>query len=157
VEWLFARLNQPCLVEEFIPFGELTVFLIGNRPVQHMPAIQRPLDPATRLASHVAGPSRAWLCPVELNPQLDEAAGRMAATMFEALRCRDMARVDLRVDEAGRLYFLEINPLPTFDPEGSVGLLAEYLGVSYAQIIHQILNAALLRLGWPLEARAEAR
>lgn len=155
VDWLFARLGRPCLVEEFIPFGELTVFLIGNRPVHQMPAIQRPLDPETRLASHVAGPSRAWLCPVELTPQLDDAAGRMAATMFEALRCRDMARVDLRVDEAGQPSFLEINPLPTFDPDGSVGLLAEYLGVSYAQLVKQILNGALLRLGWPLEAHAQ--
>src|SRR3989338_4868111 len=41
VEWLTRRLHQPCLVEEFIPFGELTVFLIGNRPPQALPVVQR--------------------------------------------------------------------------------------------------------------------
>lgn len=151
VEWVLKRLRQPCLVEQFIPFGELTVFVIGNQSPQALPAIQRPLDPVSRLSCHVAGPARAatWLCPVELTPELDAAATQMAVTMFQALRCRDMARVDLRVDEQGGLYFLEINPLPSFDPAGSLGLLAESLGVTYTQLVGQILNAALLRLELP--------
>ncbi len=66
--------------------------------------------------------------------------------MFEALQCQDMARVDFRVDEHGHLYMLEINPLPSFDPEGTVGLLAEHVGVSYAQLIGRILDVACLRL-----------
>jgi len=71
----------------------------------------------------------------------------MAVTVFETLSCRDMARVDLRVDEQGTLYFLEINPLPSFDPEGSFGLIAECLGTTYAHLIGQILHAASVRLG----------
>jgi len=149
VTWLTARLSQPCLVEEFIPFGELTVLLIGNPPTA-LPPIQRPLDPSSRLSSHVAGDAaRVWLSPVELTPALEVAASRMAVTMCETLRCRDMARVDLRVDECGNPYFLEINPLPSFDPEGSVGLIAECLGTTYTHLIGQILDAALRRLEWP--------
>ena len=153
VAWVTAHYRQPCLVEQFIPFGELTVFMIGNRPPQALPAIQRPLDPATRLACHVAGPGAAWLSPLELTPELDEEARRVALTMFQALRCRDMARVDLRVDERGRVYFLEINPLPSFDPEGSLGLLAEYLGTAYERLVGQILDAAVARLGGPEAVR----
>jgi len=151
VEWLTTRLHVPCLVEEFIAFGELTVFLIGNRPPVALPAVQRPLDPDSRLACHVAGETaRGWLCPVELTPALERAASQIAVTMFETLRCRDMARVDLRVDERATPYFLEINPLPSFDPEGSVGLIAECLGTTYTHLIGQILNAALQRLELPL-------
>jgi len=151
VEWLTHRLGQPCLVEEFIPFGELTVFLIGNHPPEALPVVQRPIDPESRLSCHVVGSSqtRAWLSPVELTPELENAAARIAVTMFETLRCRDMARVDLRVAEDGTLYFLEINPLPSFDPEGSLGLIAEYLGTTYTELIRQVLNAALLRLELP--------
>ena len=70
----------------------------------------------------------------------------MAITMFQTLGCHDMARVDLRVDEQGSLYFLEINPLPSFDPEGTLGLLAEHQGSTYAQLIGRILTAAVARL-----------
>ena len=70
--------------------------------------------------------------------------------MFERLGCRDVARIDLRVDEDGRVQFLEINPLPSFAPDGTVGLLAEYLGTTYAALLGRVLDAATLRLtGWP--------
>jgi len=153
VAWLMATWPQPCLIESFIPFGELTVFLLGNRPPLALPAIQRPLDPVSRLSCHVAGHGAGgWFCPVELTPSLDAEAKRIAVTMFETLRCRDMARVDLRVDDRGVPYFLEINPLPSFDPEGSVGLIAECRGTTYTHLIGQILDAARLRLGFSTTA-----
>ena len=70
-----------------------------------------------------------------------------AVKIFEVLGCQDMARVDFRVDESGEVYFLEINPLPSFAPDGSLGLLAEYLGVSYSQLVGRILDAAIERIG----------
>ena len=141
--WLFDRCPGPLLIEEFIDGGELTVCLIGNDPPIAYPAIQRPLDPVSRLSCHVVklGEGRP-MTPLTLDPVLDEEARRIALTMFRALGCRDMARVDLRVDGAGRAQFLEINPLPSFDPQGSFGLLAEYLGMTYSDIIKRILDAA---------------
>jgi D-alanine-D-alanine ligase len=149
VRWALARFAQPVLIEEFIEHGELTVFLIGNDPPRAFPAIQRPLDPETRLACHVAagGTPQRWLAPLELDERLDREAREAALTLFAALGCRDLARVDLRVDAEGRVYVLEINPLPSFDPEGTIGLLAEHLGLAYADLLGDILDAALRRLG----------
>ena len=148
VQQLAALGTSPWLVEEFVPFGELTVFVMGNDPPTAYPAIQRPLDPVTRLAFHVVQPApTSWLAPVVLDDALDAAARRMALRMFEMIGCRDVARVDFRVDEQGRLFFLEINPLPSCDPEGTMGWLAEYLGVTYAQFIGRVLESACRRLG----------
>ena len=149
--WSEPRLRpQPLLVEEFIPFGELTVCVIGNDPPVAYPAIQRPIEPASRLGYHVvergAHNALSWEAPVELTTELDAEARRLALVIFEAVGCRDMARVDFRVDAGGQLFFLEINPLPSFDPEGSIGLLAEYLGLRYADLIQQIVSAACRRL-----------
>jgi D-alanine-D-alanine ligase len=160
---LFERCPGPLLIEEFIPHGELTVFVIGNHPPVAAPAIQRPVDPSSRLSCHLihprpappqpgAGPA-AWEAPVPIDAPLDTAAGAMAVTMFNALGCRDVARVDLRVGERGRLYFLEINPLPSFDPELGLGLLAEYLGTTYAGLVGRILDAALERLGYLIKCK----
>ena len=148
IAWALARFQQPCVVEEFIPFGEFTVLLIGNHPPRALPVIQRPIDPESRLSCHVVGSStRHWLSPVDLTPALEIAAQALAVATSETLGCRDMARVDLRVDDQGRLYLLEINPLPSFDPDGSVGLLAEYLGIPYAVLVGDILDASLRRIG----------
>ncbi|MBI3330766.1 MAG: D-alanine--D-alanine ligase [Candidatus Omnitrophica bacterium] len=143
----YGRAQQPLLVEEFVGHGELTVCLIGNDPPVAYPAIQRPIDSASRLAYHVAGSSdRKWDAPLALTDALDTAARRLAVTMFQAVGCRDMARADLRVDAAGGVWFLEINPLPSFDPEGSFGLLADYLSVGYHDLIGRIVDAAQRRL-----------
>ncbi|MBI3997251.1 MAG: ATP-grasp domain-containing protein [Candidatus Omnitrophica bacterium] len=155
VQWLYNRVQQPILIEEFIAGGELTVCIIGNTPPVVYPAIQRPLDPATTLSYHVVKPSPAtWVAPLILEPLLDQQACEIARTMFDAIGCRDMARVDLRVDAHGRVQFLEINPLPSFDPEGSLGLLAESLGVTYDEMIGSILDAALGRFGYPSRHRS---
>jgi len=147
VAWLTARCPGPVMVEEFVPAGELTVCLIGNDPPTAYPAIQRPLDPATRLSCHIVKPAPdAVINPLELTAALEQAAREAALSVFRLIGCRDMARVDFRVDEQRRVWFLEINPLPSFDPAGSFGLLAEYLGVSYANVIGRILDAAVRRL-----------
>ena len=144
--WLYNQCPGPLLIEAFIPGGELTVCIIGNDPPVAYPSIQRPLDPASRLSCHVVTPAPTQtIAPLTLDSSLDEDARRIALTMFHALGCRDMARVDLRVDAHGKAQFLEINPLPSFDPEGTIGLLAEYLGTTYPQIIRNILEAALAR------------
>lgn len=160
VREVWDRFHQDMLVESFVAYGELTVFLIGNHPPRVLPVIQRPLDPESRLAFHIVDGAARWkrqptakrsddpqgLCPLDLTESMEEAASQMALTMFHALGCYDMARVDLRVDSQGQLFFLEINPLPSFDPNGSLGLLAEYLGRSYASLIDEIIQAALMRI-----------
>jgi D-alanine-D-alanine ligase len=158
IHWLFERCRQPLVVEEFIAGGELTVCLIGNDPPHAYPAIQRPLDQATRLSCHLLTPApSAWDAPLTLHEPLDAQAREMARGMFSLLGCRDMARVDLRVDGDGRPSVLEINPLPSFDPEGSLGLLAESLGTTYTALVGRILEAALLRLGSVRPASTSAR
>lgn len=159
LRWLFERWppapalgsrggpGEPQLIEEFVPAGELTVLLIGNDPPTAYPAIQRPIDPATRLSYHVVhrtteGP---WETPLTLTESLDATARRLAQTMFETLGCWDTARVDFRVDAQHRLWFLEINPLPSFDPEGTFGLLAAHLGFRYRELIGWVVDAALAR------------
>ena len=154
VQWALAQFAQPVIVEQLIPEGEVTVCVIGNDPPIAYPPIQRPIDPRSRLSSHVAARANGeWIAPLQLTETLEAHARQIALTMFAELGCADMARVDLRVDDAGRAWFLEINPLPSFDPEGSFGLLAEHLGVSYAQLIGRILDAACARLQFPVSHR----
>ena len=50
-------------------------------------------------------------------------------------------------DAAGRPVFLEINPLPTFAPDGSFGILAELAGTTYEALVGDVLARGLARLG----------
>ena len=63
-----------------------------------------------------------------------------------ALGCRDVARIDFRMDARGRFYFLECNPLPGLTPGWSdLVLIAQGAGMDYRTLIGEILSGAIRR------------
>jgi D-alanine-D-alanine ligase len=87
-------------------------------------------------------------CPAQLPPRALENVERAAKTVFEALGCRDVARVDFRL-QGQTPYFLEVNPLPGLNPESSdLVILSELRGWNYPRLITAIFNAAVKRLSF---------
>src|SRR5204863_1392857 len=69
-----------------------------------------------------------------------------ARECFIALGCRDVARVDFRMDGQGKIYFLECNPLPGLTPGWSdLVLIAKAAGIEYNALIAEILSGAVRR------------
>jgi D-alanine-D-alanine ligase len=82
---------------------------------------------------------------------VDTALGRTlersARVAFAALGCRDVARIDFRLDARGRPCFLECNPLPGLAPDWSVlSLIARGAGIDYPALVAAILDPALRRV-----------
>ena len=55
-------------------------------------------------------------CPARLTRAQEEEMTKTARRVYEALGCQDFARVDFRLSDDNRLYFIEINPLPGLAP-----------------------------------------
>ena len=145
--------GQPALVEAFLEGPEYTVTLVGHRPLRALPTLQRALEVSTRIGAHAMErhppPPGGWryTTPGTLDAGLEAELVSLARRAFEALECRDFARADFRLDQAGRPRFLEMNPLPTFAPDGSFGIIAELLGRPLEELLAEILAEALARLG----------
>jgi D-alanine-D-alanine ligase len=144
--------DQPALIETFFAGPEYTVTLVGNDPPRALPVLQRALDPATRIGLHaVAGDGPAGAAPPCLPGRLDAALegelAELALRAYAVLECRDFARADFRLDDAGRPHFLEMNPLPTFASDGSFGILAELEGRPVEALLAEVLATGLARLG----------
>jgi D-alanine-D-alanine ligase len=85
--------------------------------------------------------------PAELTPEELAAIERGSLNAFEALGCRDVARLDFRLDDHGTPHFLECNPLPGLAPGvGDLTFIAEAAGMSFEDLIGEILECALQRL-----------
>jgi D-alanine-D-alanine ligase len=145
--------RQPALVEAFLEGPEYTVTLVGHRPPRALPTLQRALEASTRIGAHALlrhpPPPGGWrhVTPGELDGTLEAELTSLACRAFDALECRDFARADFRLDAGGRPFFLEMNPLPTFAPDGSFGIIAELLGRPLDDLLAEILGEALARLG----------
>lgn len=147
-----AAYGQPALVERFLPGPEYTVSVVGHAPPRALPVLQRALEADTgigvhALARHAPPEGFRAVTPGTLDAPLEAALQQLALRAFDALECLDFARADFRLDDAGRPVFLEINPLPTFAPDGSFGILAELEGRPHVELLAEVLGAALERLG----------
>ena len=144
---------QPALVEAFLEGPEYTVTLVGGRPPRALPTLQRALEASTGIGAHALErhppPPGGWrhVTPGTLDAALEAELVALGRRAFEALECQDFARADFRLDRAGRPYFLEMNPLPTFAPDGSFGIIAELLGRPLDELLAEILGEAIGRLG----------
>ncbi len=146
--------NQDALVEPFIEGGgEFTVCVVGNDPPETLPAVQRAVERTSKIGLHAlehrGNPAAEWSYELEglLTPALEDALRLQALRVFEKLECRDFARADFRVDAQGTPWFIEINPLPTFAPDGTFAVVAELLGRPYPVFLAEILAAGLNRIG----------
>jgi D-alanine-D-alanine ligase len=157
-----AKYKQPALCEEYITGRELTVGLLGDRRPRVLPPMEvvfkdrgnpRPVydfQIKQEWEKHVE-----YLCPAPLTPPELKAVERAARESFLALECRDVARVDLRMDATGQVYVIEINPLPGLTPDYSdLVLIAKAAGMDYRTIVAEILAGGVKRLR---EKRREER
>jgi D-alanine-D-alanine ligase len=149
---LIAAFRQPVLVESFLPGREMTVGIVGNgrdaRVLGVMEvAFRSGADPA--YTAHNKKEYATWIDYSLLDGEpLAQEARRLALADYEALGCRDLARVDIRCDAAGEPQFLEINPLPGLHPTYSdLPILADRAGITYADLLGQVVEASARRWG----------
>jgi len=152
VERIARDYRQPALVEEFLPGAEYTVTVVGNDPARALPAVQRALEVSSGIGVHaIAGeaPQSGWnsCVPGDLDAALEAELADLAIRSYEQLECLDFARADFRLDAQGRPRFLEMNPLPTFAPDGTFGVLAELEGRPLDALLADVIRAGLVRLG----------
>ncbi len=161
VQRIVSDYAQPALVEAFVPGPEYTLTLIGNDPPEVLPALERALERKTGIGLHalegVGGGGSVeggtgkdeleYRTSGVLSSEMEATLADLARRAFESLECRDFARVDFRLDEAGAPVFLEINPLPTFATDGTFAILAELEGCTLAEMLGRCVSAGLERLG----------
>lgn len=143
----------PILVEEYIPGREVTVGILGNRPPEVLGAMEIAFrEPEKKDFCYSLEVKRDWRnlaeyhVPTRLGPDLEKSVGEAALLLFRALRLRDAARVDFRVNPSGEIFFLEANPLPGLHPEsGDLVILAKKKGWSYRELVLKMMHAAVER------------
>src|SRR5581483_256388 len=149
---LAARYHQPALVENYIQGREFTVGLLGERRPKVLPIMEVVFTgdqptPIYDFETKLDWTNRVrYDVPAKLEPAQQREIERAATGVFTALGCRDVARVDFRMDAEGRVYFLECNPLPGLTPGWSdLVMISQAAGLEYRMLIGEILSCAIRR------------
>jgi D-alanine-D-alanine ligase len=147
-----GRYRQAVIAENFVGGREFTVGLLGERRPRVLPPMEilfkggREKYPVYSFSSKFEDDTVTYEVPAKIDPALEMELGRVARGAFSVLGCRDVARVDLRLDSEGRVHFIECNPLPGLSPGFSdFCFIAEAAGLDYRALIGEILAPCIRR------------
>ncbi len=135
------------VVEEAVVGREIEVAVLGNdAPRASVPGEIVPGNEFYDYEDKYVTDGATLHVPAVLGPAVAEEARRLAIDAFRALRCAGMARVDFFYEDPGRgLLINEVNTIPGFTPISMYPKLWEASGVSYPELIDELVRLALER------------
>lgn len=143
-----AELSDQWMLEEFIPGRELTVAVMGERPLAVTEIFNNVGDFYDYEAKYAAGGS-THLIPADLPEKITQEALDLAVRAHKSLGCRGVSRTDFRYDDTnasggspGRLVILETNTQPGMTPTSLVPEQAAYCGISYEDLVTWMVEDA---------------
>ncbi len=151
VEWVLTNYHQPALIERFIDGPEWAVSIMGNGPdCQVLPLAEIRFTEENPFYSFECKTlvDEEVRCPAPVDPALGQRIKEIALKAYRLFGCRDFARLDLRIDETGEPYIIEVNPLPGLSTQYSLfPIQAAAAGLEYREMIGTIVEQALKRNG----------
>ena len=154
VQFIHDSLGTGAIVEQFIDGRELYVGVLGNErldvfPVWEMSFAQMP-DNRWRIATERVKWSTQYQKrhgimteAAKLESSVVDRIQRIAKRTCRALDLNGYARIDIRMDDEGRVYVLEANPNPNLAYGEDFAESAEVNGMSYERLLERIIALGL--------------
>lgn len=140
-----SRYDTRILAERFISGPEFTVSIVDG---QALPVIglKTSHDFYDFSAKYTATDTQ-YLLPCGLAPQEEKALQDLALAAYLAVGCESWGRVDIMVDEVtNQPWLLEVNTSPGMTDHSLVPQAAAYAGISFDQLVLNILVTANLKV-----------
>ena len=148
---VIAMYKQDALVEEYIDGREVCVGLLGNDEIEFLPFVEADFGPRrTRMVTwedkyHLSGAEPVKVCPAQVSDSHAKRLRDISLATFRSCYCKDYSRVDIRIDDAGNPFVLEINSMASLGTTGSYVRAALAAGYTYERLVNRILEVALER------------
>jgi len=151
--------RQGALVEEYLDGREFNVSILGDAKPEVLAVSEIDFGGMPEDLPRIVCYRAKWdeespmykgtvpVCPADIPRRFEARIREVALRSFQAIGCRDYARVDLRTDAQGNLYVLEVNPNPDIAPKAGFARAAHAAGYSYAEMVLRISEFALARGG----------
>jgi len=163
VAFIHESIGTAAIVEQYIDGRELYVGVLGNQTLQSLPVWELFFSNMPPDAKRIATDRVKWSVKYQKKYGIESGAAKelseavcgeiqhVCKRAFRALELSGFARIDLRLDDAGRVWVLEANPNPQIARGEDFAASAEKVGLSYETVLQRIIN---LGLRWQPESVA---
>lgn len=135
------RYDNEVVVEQYIEGREFSVGVMGGKA---LPVIEiAPKAGFYDYKNKYQAGSTVETCPAEIPEDKTAELQEIAELVFQALRLKNYARMDFRMNAAGEVFCLEANTLPGMTPVSLLPQEAAAVGMDFPALCEKILQAAI--------------
>jgi D-alanine-D-alanine ligase len=144
------------LIQRFVQGREINVGIVGDRV---LPISEIDFGAMPRGKWNIVSYSSKWAtgsvedlgtaprCPADLPEDLAAEIEQIALAAWAAVGGSGYGRVDLRIDESGRPWVLEVNANADISADAGLARMAKVAGMSYPDLILAVCDVALAKRG----------
>ena len=146
---------EEVLVQEYVAGREFNVGFVGKRM---LPIAEIRFDGMPEGTWPIVSYAAKWIpgspedegtlpvCPAEVDAELAKRIGQVARDAWLYVSGGEgYGRVDLRLNEEGQPYVLEVNPCPDLSSNAGLARMGRAFGWSYDDLVMQVVDEALMR------------
>lgn len=135
------RYDNEVVIEQYIEGREFSVGVMDGKA---LPVIEiAPKVGFYDYKNKYQAGSTVETCPAELSEEKTRELQEISEKVFKALRLKNYARMDFRMDEQEKVYCLEANTLPGMTPTSLLPQEAAVLGIDFEELCERILQCAM--------------
>ncbi len=155
IQYIHREIETDAIVESYIEGRELYVGVLGNARPETLPVWELFLSGVPRQCPRIATERVKWDSTYRkryqikssrakgLSAELTAKAQELAKKVYSALGLNGYARMDLRLTEAGEIYFIESNPNPHIGDNEDFADSAKDAGLTYEALVSKIVSLGL--------------
>jgi D-alanine-D-alanine ligase len=155
VTFIHENTGTDALVETYIEGRELSVGVIGNSRLQALAVWELSFEKMPEESRHIATERLKWSLPYQKKHGIVSGAAKdlpegvllriqeLGKRVYRSLLLSGYARVDLRLEEGGRVYVIEANPNPQLARGEDFADSAQKVGIPYGSLLERILQLGL--------------
>jgi D-alanine-D-alanine ligase len=135
--------HDAALIEKFIQGPELTVGLLEEKPLAPIRIV--PKRGFFDFEAKYKASDTEHRFDTGLPSSIVEHCRELARKANEVVGARDLARIDIMLDDQHHPYLLEINTLPGFTPKSLLPEAAKHAGIDFGALVDRLVRRAKQR------------
>ncbi len=137
------KYGETALVEEYAPGREITVGILEEKALPVIEIRARGGTYDFNAKYHDSGTE--YIVPAELTKAHGGKAQETALRAHKALGCRDLSRVDMRIDDSGNIAVFEVNTIPGMTERSLLPKAAKAAGVDFGELCIKLIELSYRR------------
>jgi D-alanine--D-alanine ligase len=137
---LAFKYDERILIEEYIKGRELTVGILGEKPLSVIEIV--PERGFFDFRAKYESSGTKYICPAQLDPDTARKVQEAALSAHKSLGCFGCSRVDIILNQSNVPYVLELNNIPGLTSHSLLPKAAKADGIDFSQLCVKLLSLA---------------